>query len=259
MKGEVIPRLFPIVVHYGNKAATEKLVEQLRSSSLQPTDIIIIDNDKNNAGYAGGVNRALGMLMRGAKPEDIVIALNNDVSVSRNSLEAVQNWWQKNPAPALAGVKMGYVNLTTGRSDISASTADPPTWRASFVLPYLHGSCLIAPLKIFLALQGLPSQYFIYWEDVDFSRRARQVGLPLKIIPDTGIVHNDSLHTLTDDQLYYLVRNGAFFLSHYSPRPWRYYWRVCNPLRFLYHWLSSHHTVTQALHNALRNKLGPRT
>lgn len=265
MKEEVFPRVFPIVVHYGDPAITSKLVAQLRTENT-----VVIDNTKENTGYGGGVNRGLGMLMHKAAPDDIVIVINNDVVVAPRSLEVVQKWWRDHPGPALAGVKMGYVNVITGRAKISASTAlaspdesvriggDPLTWRAKFVFPYLHGSCLIAPLKVFLALQGVPNQYFMYWEDVDFSRRARQAGLPLHVIPGTGIEHDDSRHALTDDQLYYLVRNGAFFLAHYSPRPWQYYWRIWNPLRLVYHWLLSHRTIARALYDALRGELGKR-
>lgn len=255
MKQSIIPRVFPIVIHYGSMDVTKKLVAQLKSGTLFPADIIVVDNSANNAGYAGGVNRGLGMLMPQVKPDDIVIALNNDVVVSPKSLQVVQNWWSQNPAPVLAGIKMGYVNLITGRTSFQKNYKLPTI---SYQLPYLHGACLIAPFKIFLALQGLPNQYFMYWEDVVLSQRARQVGLPLKVIPNTGLAHDDTHRTLSDDQLYYLVRNGASFLARYSPRPWRYYWRAINPLRFFYHRLRSHHPVAQALRDALRSKLGPR-
>ncbi|MEK7557058.1 MAG: glycosyltransferase [Patescibacteria group bacterium] len=277
-----------VTVHYGESLPTKTLVEQLLHSQRLPDRIIVVDHgpaslpdfwgDKRvaiirparNAGYAGGVNFGLGFLLgQRTSRSDIVILLNNDSEVSPDTVEKVIAWWQTNPAPAIAGIKLGQVNLVTGRttidSKLSASTADPPKWWAAsrFHLTYLHGSFLSAPLNTFLTLQGLPNHFFMYWEDVLFSLRARQMGIPLKVISGLPVTHDDAPPSQSDsDHLYYLVRNGAMFLQSNSPRPWRWLWRLLNLLRLIYHNLQpaspSVRTIRQALRDAVLHRTGQR-
>lgn len=268
-----------LTVHYGESTPTKTLVEQLLSSSSPPDHIIIIDhaaealpdvwNKKQvtvarpaqNAGYAGGINFGLGILL-GEKTarDDIIIAMNNDMTIEPQTLARLKDWWQKNPEPALAGIKKGTVNLLTGRAVIGDDVQIPTS---RFKIPYLHGSFLTAPFSAFLTLQGLPNLFFMYWEDVLFSHRAQQVGLPLKVIESIGITHDDSPPAeVSPDHLYYLVRNGALFLGGSSPRPWRFLWRIINPARFLYHSLRSRTpretVICEALRDALRKRIGKR-
>lgn len=278
-----------IIVHFGRDKTTKTLVEQLTSGEKIPDHIIVVDHAQNpfrienqgkvrvvrpekNAGYGAGINLGLGVLAGlGISREDIVIALNNDVQVSLQSLTRIEAWWGSHPNAKLAGIHLGQVNLITGRAEIDStfSAKSFAFWRTrpnaqrGFRRAYLDGACLIAPLATFLALQGLPSGNFMYWEDVEFSCRASQVGIPLSVIPDTGITHRDQpASAVAGDHVYYLVRNGAMFLSQKAPRPWRYFWKAKNLVRLVYHSLrpaaETSLIVRHALRDARAGKTGPR-
>lgn len=284
-----------ITVHYGNSGPAKTLVEQLLQSSPAPDRIIVVDHAEDpllatwnkervtvirpakNAGYAGGINLGLGVLLgKQTARSDIVVVLNNDTKIEADTLARIQAWWQTHPEPAVAGIKMGVLNLVTGRANLqdNLSAKSPAFWRtrlnaqegfrrARFQLPYLHGALLTASLDTFLALQGLPNHFFMYWEDVLFSLRAQQMEIPLKVIPDTGVAHDDALRAdVSSDHLYYLVRNGAVFLGNNSPRPWRWLWRCINYARLAYHSLRSPtprvRTTRQALRDALLRRTGKR-
>lgn len=267
-----------VTVHFGKDDTTKTLIEQLTSGEKIPDQIIVVDHAQNpfrmesqdrvrvvrpekNAGYGAGINLGLGVLAGlGISREDIVIALNNDVQVSPQSLAHIEAWWGSHPNTKLAGIHLGRVNLLTGRAHLNSTFFFLFSF---FSLSYLDGACLITPLATFLALQGLPSGNFMYWEDVEFSCRASQVGIPLLAIPDTGITHRDQpASAVAGDHLYYLVRNGAMFLSQKAPRPWRYIWKIKNLLRLIYHSLKpasqTSLIVRHALQDAWRSKTGPR-
>lgn len=265
-----------ITVHYGEQAQTEKLVEHLLKIPDGPDRIIVVDHAQSwlvvspsnrleiirpsqNSGYAGGVNIGLGMLAtRGADSSDIVVVINNDVVLADSAFQILRRWWDANSELAVAGVQQRALNLFTGRSFTQLDSH-----RAMWQLPYLDGVFLAAPLQVFMHLQGLPNHLFLYWEDILFSLRARQVGLPLRVIPNLNITHSSAKsRQASDDQLYYLVRNGALILSRSTPYPWRLMWKVANAARRIYHTLRpptpTVRTIRSALRDAAHNRTGKR-
>lgn len=250
------PQFYVIIVHYGEPATTRRAVRSLLDGSVRPKTILVVDHAKekfvydglpqvhilrpmHNEGYAAGINLGLGALTRhSVRTSDVVIAMNNDVEVQPDTLLKLQQWWTAHPYPALRGVVSqegtskiyggGHIHLWTGRAHLNTTRHQP--------VHYVHGAFLVAPYDVFLKTQGLPEHYFLYWEDVLFGRRVQARHIPLEIVPHAFITHRTATaDTISDQQLYYLVRNGALFLEKELPWPWRMYWNVRNRLRALYH------------------------
>jgi len=271
-------KYFAIIVHYGNPQPTHNLIDSLLFSTGKVDRIIVVDHAKEpyaptdphpkihlirpvkNTGYAGGINIGLGYLSsQDVSFHDIVMYLNNDLKIQADTVAKLKKWWSNHSESAIAGIKYGAVNLVTGRTKLTSYQL-PAT---SYQLRYLHGSFLSGSLEIMLKLQGLPNQYFLYWEDVLFSHRAFQMGIQLKVIPSLVITHDDTLkEKYSDEQLYYLVRNGALFLSQETNSLWKIYWHTANRLRFFYHSLrpdtSQTKVIKQALQDAIHNRTGKR-
>lgn len=257
---------FIIIVHYGPIDGTQAFIDNISQSDITNHTVIIIDNsstfpssgvDKNilcirpskNEGFAAGSNIGLGVLAsRGAKLTDRVIVANNDLNSSSDVLAAIDSWWEhQSDSDFLAGPQGGRLNKITGRARLTKR----------FPCDYLDGALVVGTYDVWLQLKGLPDQYFLYWEDVAFGQRARERGIPLKIIPELQLHH---LSAGSPDKLYYLVRNGAHFLEHGSSPLWRYYWQVRNYLRRLYHYLApaspTRTIILQALADARQGILG---
>lgn len=269
-------KYFVILVHHGNRAPTDSLVSSLQNGEEAPEKVIIVDHShqeyshqsqdvrvirpKANNGYAAGLNTGLGALLSlGGQANDVIICLNNDLQLEPSFLSTVKSWWDKHDGSILMSNKGGYVDLVTGRSHIT-SNKKPDTWST---LSYLHGSCLIASFKTFMAMQGLPEEFFLYWEDVAISRKATQKDILLKV-KDLPVHHNDEVkNTYTDDHLYYLVRNGALFLQTSTPLPWRMWWRIVNQARLAYHSIRPQKrqvpVIREALKDAASGKDGARS
>ncbi|MEX1112269.1 MAG: hypothetical protein WEC84_02295, partial [Candidatus Andersenbacteria bacterium] len=185
------------------------------------------------------------------QPHDIVVCVNNDAEVAPEALEVVRDTLRAQNDPQLLGVQAGSVNMVTGRADLGESMHH--TW---YQYPYLHGSFYAAPFRVF-GMAQLPSEYFLYWEDVVWSWRLADQGVRLVLLPPDLVQHPDT-RSPSEQQQYYLVRNGAYTLARYRG-PWRPYWRMVNALRLLYHRLISRKAVVvQALSDARASRLGRR-
>lgn len=263
-------KYFVIVVHFGAPEVTSACLESLAKGSVKPEKVIVVDHaaepyqpesvagvhvirPSNNGGYAGGLNLGLGAVVSlGALPYDIVICCNNDVVFAPDSLQKIHEWVQVNEGNFLAGPSPAFLNYATGRAQLVSTISQP----GFFGTPYLHGSCLVAPLGVYAEAQGLPEDFHMYWEDVAFSARAVTAGARLKIIPNLKLSHPDD-HPVLTNQLLYLVRNGAWYLEHQLPPLWRVYWYIFNRLRYIWHQLAGKQHVAQAIRAALKNNLGP--
>ena len=268
-----------LVVHYGDPPTTQSALAALQASTRQPESVLVVDHaaepfpeqdgvelirPKGNAGYGAGINIGLGALLgHGVSENDIVVAMNNDAIVSPHALADLMEWWEAHPQPALAGPVGGAVNLLTGRSHIARQSdraGNGPLRATLHTVPYLHGSFLAAPYAVWSKLKGFPEQPFLYWEDVLLAARAEACRVPLHVLSQVAVEHpRDALAQPSDDQLYYLVRNGARFLERATPLPWRPWWWVMNRLRYQYHaHQPRHRTVAAALRDTLANKVGRR-
>ena len=56
-------------------------------------------------------------------------------------------------------------------------------------LDWLGGACMAMPRAVFEALGGYDESYFVYNEDVEFSRRVRQAGMRLALHTDILVTH----------------------------------------------------------------------
>lgn len=254
---------FAITVHYGRPDVTARAVQSLIQNSNPPDHIIVINHSSSalslqphprllqinplvNSGYAAGINMGLGTITKlRARPGDIVTCFNNDVLFLTDTFTKLRQWWIRHPGNALLGLtvtaahqpqyRSGRINLLTGRSRLTSQPYPDHPRHFSFTLPYIHGACYSAPVDLLLSNHGLPSAYFMYWEDALFSRQIARRHLPIKTAADIVVNHADGPAASTDKKTYYLVRNGALFLEQETPWPWRYYWWVLNRLRYAYH------------------------
>lgn len=270
------PRCSVIMVHYGDPRVTQKALVALWAGVQPPARVIIIDHAERplvllprpqqdvirpatNAGYAGGLNIGLGMIFA-SRPHgrDIVVGMNNDVFVSAASLHVlVEHLWQ-HTEPVFIGARWGVVNPLTGRSALrptGSSERPSPT-----TLPYIDGAFLAAPWLAWWKLQKVPDDYFMYWEDSALYNRIRQLNIRVQVLPNLRLEHADTTTSAPVDwHTYYLVRNGAHYMQTSTSWPIRGWWRLYNPMRYLYHVVHGgpqSRLIRRALGDALRGVRG---
>ncbi|MDO4901457.1 glycosyltransferase [Actinomyces sp.] len=143
-----------------------------------------------NLGFGAGVNRGVqAALDAGART---LVVLNPDATIAPDQLDALVDRVEAEPTALVAPmivdaddrpVFYGYrVDLTDGATRSPRTTLIPGHRHAE----WLTGACFALSQQLWEATGGLAEDYFLYWEDVDFSLRVLQAGG--RLLNDTSIV-----------------------------------------------------------------------
>lgn len=170
--------------------------------------VTLVRADRNR-GFAAGCNLGLAL----APDDTIVVLLNPDVVVAEDFfLRIAEIEWTETlaavgprvltppggieqSARAFPSVATGVFGRTTLLSKLLPESrmvrrqllADATAER---VVDWVSGACLVAPAKRFRAVGRLDEGYWMYWEDTDWCRRARDVGLLVEYHPDIIVTHH---------------------------------------------------------------------
>lgn len=168
---------------------------------------IIYLSNSQEAGFATNNNRNfLHALELGIQPDDYFILLNPDVFISDKNLHRlIERLQQDKPNFAVPNLYLDHkktvyddnlrryptlVNfaknyLFNDRSTV-VNKAEPEAIDGPF---WASGAFLVVNANTYWQLQGLDECYYMYCEDVDFCRRANQLGEQITFWPEVTAVH----------------------------------------------------------------------
>jgi GT2 family glycosyltransferase len=169
-----------------------------------------------NDGVPGGYNAALEWAIE--KGASHLLLLNNDVVVTdprmlerlmaatgRDVAAVGPLVHDPNGAVFSAG---GWVDWTRGRGRFWREPVAAEPYEAE----WLDGPCLLISTEAASKVGGLASEYFMYWEELDWAVRARRAGFRLLVQPATSITHIRSTRTASMRVRYLMLRNGILFM-----------------------------------------------
>ena len=152
-----------------------------------------------NLGFSGGCN--VGIRCALEEGADYVWLLNNDTTVDRQALSAmVKAAEADNKIGAIGSVVYhmdcpekiqawggGWVSYFTGRAGHNLSGS------ANTKIQYITGTSMLVKRKA-LETVGLLDEknFFMYWEDVDFSFRLRKAGFSIGVAEKSRVLHKES-------------------------------------------------------------------
>ncbi|SDS48856.1 glycosyltransferase [Microlunatus soli] len=252
-----------VVVNYGSAALIDRNVGDLAGGSGAGHRIVVVDNysgeaerarvDRlcrrhgwtsvlldSNTGFAGGVNA--GLVAARGLGADAFLLLNPDAMITAETITALHDQVRANPLQLVAPrvtrpdgstwAVGSSVDLRTGRmrrrAGLQGLTADEAPW--------VSGACLAFSRELLERTGGLPESYFLYWEDVDFSQRVRQVGGSLLVRSDLTVVHDEGGtqrgagdRRLSDRYYYFNCRNRLLFAARQLDRRGVLRWMASTP------------------------------
>lgn len=260
-----------VVVNYGSHELLEANLVPL-SASVSPNAgtlrIVVVDNattpdertavvsqaeahgwltvlPDTNLGFGAGVN--LGVRAAIEAGAHTFVILNPDATIAPDQLAALVTHTEADPmtlvAPMIVDgadrpVFYGYrVDLTDG------ATRSP---RATLIADHRHaewltGACFAVSRRLWEVTGGLAEDYFLYWEDVDFSLRVLAAGG--RLLNDTSIVarHVEGgtqrpSDSSTDSSSQDSRSTAPSKQAGQRHSPSYYYWNVRNRLLLGTHW-----------------------
>jgi N-acetylglucosaminyl-diphospho-decaprenol L-rhamnosyltransferase len=251
------PHLSVVIVNFCQWRNTLRLTRQLRDAECVPAgraELVIVDNHSpadpllerlrraagvslrrfsRNRGFATAVNEGC-RLGRGGW----LLLLNPDMSVAPGFLDRVEALARQLEQQDLHAGVVGF-RLTHPDGSRQASCGPFPTLFstiAGLFLPraerkcrvvaarertrvaWATGCCLLVRRECLLDLGGFDEDYFLYYEDVDLCRRARERGWHVWFEPTLEVTHHSPLHLRSVPAPLRLMTRHA--LLTYSTKHW---------------------------------------
>lgn len=216
-------KLSIIIVAYRSADHLGHCVDSInqKCSKLSDWEIIIVNNDENqdlprlsaNPGRIKTIdhkkNIGLGQAVNlGAKHADgeIFLFLNPDARIQTENIGNILDEFATNPDIGIigsgiidqkenpqewnSGKELSLYDLVRNNLGISRSKN---LWnsRRKTECDWVSGAAMFTRRDLFERLQGFDGRFFMYFEDMDFCKRARLAGKKIVFFPDFKIVHGN--------------------------------------------------------------------
>lgn len=205
--------------------------EQNFGEELNKTDKVSIIWSNENLGFSGGNNLGIKYCFEHYKP-DYYLLINNDTIVHPDFLKHLVSTAKQNKNAGLICGKIyynsprniiwsagGYIDQKTGWTHhYGADEIDIGQYDEERNVKFATGCLLLIPRQIISNVGLLDENYFLYFEDVDYSVRVLNKGYDIVYCPDSVIYHKVSSSTKQNGKVftYYFVRNSFIFINKYG-------------------------------------------
>ncbi len=244
-----------VTINYNGSESTIKLLKSLQNQADQDFQIIVVDNaseeadfnnlqthiwklnfhistirNKENLGFSGGNNVGIrealenGALREASGQAEWVLLLNNDTWVESDFIASIRPVLRQKQGilglPMDEGKRVSYCGKIRWLKPVGYHIYDYSQAQKDEDKHIIGGGMLIHK-DVFEKIGFLDEKYFLYFEDVDYSVRARKAGIPLEILEKPLIHHATSSTTKKLGRpllMRYHYRNALYF--NFKNGPW---------------------------------------
>ncbi|WP_157913152.1 glycosyltransferase family 2 protein [Candidatus Promineifilum breve] len=182
-----------------------------------------------NLGFAGGYNAGLRRAMAG--DGRYFLLLNNDTLVAPDVVTHLVAELETMPDVGLATAKIYYaaepnriwtvganLNVFLDLKDGGQGQIDAGQWAAPRDVDFAPFCAILIRREVIAGVGLLDEAFFLYYEDMDYCRRARAVGWRIRLRPDAHVRHDVSASSGGRDspmERYYMAESGGrYFRKH---------------------------------------------
>jgi GT2 family glycosyltransferase len=182
-----------------------------------------------NLGFAGGYNAGLHRALEGQSR--YYLLLNNDTLLEPGMLAKLVDEIESDRDIGLVTAKIYYVteprriwtvganlNVFLDLKDGGKDQIDRGQWDAPRDIDFAPFAAILIRREVLEQVGMLDEGYFLYYEDMDYCRRARAAGWRLRLRPDALVFHNVSASTGGRDsplERYWMAQSsGRYFRTH---------------------------------------------
>ena len=260
------PRVVVVILTYNSQASIGACLASLAANDYTNFEIVVVDNasvdrtvdivrahpsaatlipNQRNLGYAQGNN--VGMRAAMARGAEYIFVLNDDVIVASDLISQMVAAAQAHPNAALLGPLVYH--FADPQIIQSAGGAMTPRWeflhrgqnqidqgQFNSIEPvaWLTGCAILARRAALEKIGLFDSDFFMYWEDVDWCLRARQAGFEILFVPQAKLWHKGVQmdYQPGPNVAYYSARNELLLLRKHRAgwgvtlRAWAKYLRT---------------------------------
>ena len=196
-----------------------------------------------NGGFAFGNNASIRLAMAEIVPVDYVMLLNPDTVVRPGALRALVEFMDTHPDVGIAGSQLENVsggvecsshNFPSPLGELNGAArlgllsrllqrnaASPSSSAIAHSCDWVSGASMIIRRQVLEDVGLMDEQYFLYFEEVDFCRRAHLAGWQCWYVPDSRVMHlegasTDIRSTATRIASYWYDSRCRYFVKYYG-------------------------------------------
>lgn len=247
-----------VVLNYNGEKCLSKTLRSLKELSYQNKEVVVIDNastdqsfeqaqeefpeytyrrNEKNGGFAYGMNTGIRYALE--QKAQYVWLFNYDALTEKETLTRLVEISKKNEDRILlspliedekkniwfAGGSIEFLRMRVRHTRVLPRQVVLPT-------QFLTGCALFIPTKVVQEVGFLDEDFFLYYEDADYSTRARNKGIPLRVVRESRVVHSEESR-YNEQKIYHLVFSGLIFFAKHSNSFFSFYQAIYVILRRL--------------------------
>lgn len=238
------PKVFAIILNYNGKETLLECIGSLHGSIYPNLEIVIVDNastdgslaiakkkypnihyivNSKNIGFSAGNN--IGIRFALEKFADYVFLLNNDARISKKGIEELVAFAEKKHQTGIVNpLILSYDGSRTWFSGgkihwLSMKTTHAKSHRRNDPNPigYATGCAMLIKKNVFKKIGLFDEDYFLYYEDADFSQRALRSGFDIFLVPKAKAFHREESNQKNSRKTYWLVFSALLFFKKHAP------------------------------------------
>ena len=238
------PKVFIVILNYNGKEVIKKCLTSVFKLDYPDFEVVIIDNNstdgsfeiakstfskasfiknEENLGFSAGNN--LGIRFAIERMAQYVLVLNNDTEVEKDFLKKLVEEGEKNKlvgilSPVIFNGNTKEVWFSGGKVDWLRMKSQHETGikkEESYETEYITGCAMLIKAEVFKKIGLFDENFFLYWEDADFSVRAKRDGFKNIVVSSSWIYHTEESQKANKNKIYWLVFSGLLFFKKNTP------------------------------------------
>ena len=267
------PKVLVVVVNWNDPDSTRRCIQSLVQSDYSNMRVLVVDNGSNpelyarlqadqpgmeilrsevNLGFPGGANVGLRYVL--TQEADYALVLNNDTIIDPKMVSQLVQAAEANPNAGLVGPVIYYLDhpdkvwfsgerFPFGLYLFRRSLRLAPSSKAVEQVDFISGCAVLIPRPVLENIGLFPSEYFMYYDDIDLSVRVKSAGKSLLCVTGARMWHAVSISYGGPDspvKQYFQAKSSFIFYRKYSKglRLW---------INILLHFVHASLTVLKAL------------
>ncbi|MDQ1283828.1 MAG: hypothetical protein QG620_176 [Patescibacteria group bacterium] len=239
------PKVFIVILNYNGRDVIRKCLASVFKIDYPSLEVVMVDNNSNdgsfelarscfskmtfikneeNLGFSAGNN--VGIRYALDRAADWVLLLNNDTEVDKDFLDKLLGAAEKDEAvgmlsPVIFEKENGKIWFSGGKIKWLSMKAEHMRQAKTedfFETDFVSGCAMLVKREIFQRVGLLDEDFFLYWEDADFSVRVKKAGFKLAVVSGAWIYHWEKSEKLKKNKVYWLVISGLIFFKKNAPR-----------------------------------------
>lgn len=250
------PKVFIIILNYNGNDFLKKTLSSVFRINYPNFEVILVDNNSSdgsfeavkkdfsrvvmiknseNFGFSAGNNIGIEYaLERGAQ---YVLLLNYDTEVEKDFLTFLVEAMEENEkngigSPLIFEENFSDVWFSGGKIDwlkMKSFHEKNKLSENNYKTDYISGCSMLIRAEVFKKTGLLDEDYFLYWEDADFSVKAKRAGFNLLVCHKSRICHLEKSQNRKEKKIYWLVISGLIFFKKNAPswlKPWIFFYTL---------------------------------